>query len=161
MYKCQNCSKPATYFLKTNINGNINMVALCSECAAKENINSSDHSGMHSLFNPFFFGTSASVPQIKKCSSCGTKFSEICENSKYGCGECYNIFRKESEQYLRKINGGFSHVGKRPKSIPVKVSDRLEELRSLLAQAVVTEDYEKAAELRDKIKEIKSQKEDI
>ena len=161
MYKCHNCGKPATYFIKTNINGSVQSVALCSECAAKQELNThSTHlDELTSLFSPFFFGSTAQVPEIKRCPVCGMGFRQICDSSKYGCAECYKTFKSESEPSLRKLHGELTHKGKTPRSAPADEQNELEELRSRLVEAVAAEDYEKAAELRDKIKLINSQKE--
>lgn len=161
MYKCQNCGKPATYFVKTNINGNVQTTALCAECAAKQEGNTSlPHFGdLSSFFSPFFFGNTAAIPEIKRCPVCGASFRQICDSSRYGCAECYNTFKKESEHSLKKLHGGLFHKGKSPKSMPTKPENELEKLKGQLADAVAVEDYEKAAELRDRIKMINSQKE--
>ncbi|MBQ9920687.1 MAG: UvrB/UvrC motif-containing protein [Clostridia bacterium] len=161
MYKCQNCGKPATYFIKTNINGNIHNVALCAECAAKSEISShgTGFDELSSFFNPFFFGSAAAVPEIKRCPVCGTSFRNICDTSKYGCAECYNTFKSESETSLRRLHGDLLHKGKTPRNAPKSNVNELEELRSRLMAAVEAEDYEKAAELRDRIKLINSEKE--
>lgn len=161
MYKCQNCGKPATYFVKTNINGNIQTTALCAECAAKQDskITSAHFDGLSDFFSPFFFGTSAAIPEIKRCPTCGASFRQICDSSKYGCADCYSTFAQESEPSLKKLHGVPLHKGKSPRSVPKKPENELEELKAQLADAVAVENYEKAAELRDRIKLINSQKE--
>lgn len=161
MYNCQNCNKPATYFIKTNINGSVYTTALCSECAAKHEINTSmtNIDNLSSFFNPFFLGADQSIPEIKRCPSCGTSFKQICDSSKYGCPDCYATFKKESEFSLKKLHRELQHKGKIPKSAPIGNSqNELENLKSQLADAVADENYEKAAQLRDKIKLINSQK---
>ena len=161
MYKCQNCSKPATYFIKTNINGNIQETALCAECAAKQNIKTTNaFEDISGFFSPFFLGTSGSTSQVKRCPVCSATFKSICDTSKYGCPECYRTFADQSERSLKKLHGEIVHKGKRPSHVPQeKPRDELEELKIQLEEAVACENYEKAAELRDKIKLINSQKE--
>ncbi|MBE6689527.1 MAG: hypothetical protein E7588_09710 [Ruminococcaceae bacterium] len=161
MYKCQNCGKPATYFVKTSINGNVQTTALCAECAAKQelNIKNQHFDELSDIFSPFFFGTGTAIPEIKRCPACGASFRQICDNSKYGCPECYNTFRTESEPSLKKLHGELVHKGKTPKSVPVKTVNEVEELKKQLAKAVSEENYEKAAELRDRIKLINDKKE--
>ena len=158
MYKCQNCGKPATYFIKTNINGNIQTTALCAECAAnqEQGFKVQHFDDLSDFFSPFFFGTGNAIPEIKRCPTCGASFRQICDNSKYGCADCYSTFRGESEASLKKLHGGLVHKGKTPKSAP---KNELESLRVLLADAVAAENYEKAAELRDRIKLINDKKE--
>ncbi len=161
MYKCQNCGKPATYFVKTNINGNVQTTALCADCAAKQDakISVPHFDDLSSFFSPFFFGSNAAIPEIKRCPVCGASFRQICDSSKFGCAECYATFKNEAEPSLKKLHGGLFHRGKTPKTVPVKPENELEKLRAQLADAVAAEDYEKAAELRDRIKLINTQKE--
>ena len=162
---CENCKKNnATTYFKRNINGNIQEVYLCSECAAKL-----DLGGMSSTLFDFFMPTKLRVGTEKshKTCTCGTTFYNIAKTGKVGCPDCYETFKNEIAPILRKINGGKRHVGRQPRRFdrvapaprtesPAENTEEL--LRNQLAEAIKTENFEEAAILRDKIKALKEEK---
>ena len=77
-----------------------------------------------------------------------------------GCNRCYEVFREHLEPTLRRIHGNTVHTGKLPKkgAGKIKLQRQIEQLKSELQAAVVNEQYEKAAELRDRIKELEKSK---
>ena len=74
-----------------------------------------------------------------------------------GCGECYSVFGNRLERPLKQIHGTCEHVGKIPSRMggTLKKERQLAGLESELNAAVLKQEFEKAAELRDKIKELK------
>lgn len=162
---CENCKKNnATTYFKRNINGNIQEVYLCSECAAKL-----DLGGMSSTLFDFFMPTKfrISPEREKKTCSCGTTFYNISKTGKVGCPDCYETFRNEIAAILRKINGGKQHRGRVPKRFTkgetaakskVPAENTEDVLRTQLAEAIKNENFEEAAKLRDKIKALKEEK---
>lgn len=92
----------------------------------------------------------------KTCHSCGMEFRSFRKEGKLGCPECYNAFRTEIVSLLRKVAGSARHAGKIPKRLSqfkTYLIDR-EVLKKELADAVGQEDYEAAAVLRDRIREL-------
>jgi protein arginine kinase activator len=92
----------------------------------------------------------------KQCPSCGFTLEDLRRVRRFGCSECYKTFNDELTTILRGMHKGTSHVGKVPKGLMEQqvLDQRLEELRSRLEQAVVSENYEEAAGLRDEIRQI-------
>ncbi|MDI6891435.1 MAG: UvrB/UvrC motif-containing protein [Actinomycetota bacterium] len=90
------------------------------------------------------------------CSTCGTTFSDIRESGKLGCGECYEVFRARLIPILEKIHGSCQYAGKVPRRAEGQMKTRLEirTLRRRLEELVKREEYEKAAEIRDRIKDL-------
>ncbi len=90
------------------------------------------------------------------CSRCGLDSGYFRKAGKYGCPECFSVFRDYLGPLLRKIHGSEIHRGVRPKTacIEVSCSDEIELLRKELLEAVEKEDYERAAVIRDRIREI-------
>jgi protein arginine kinase activator len=66
---------------------------------------------------------------------------------------------------LKRIHGSTQHFGKSPKKMtkPVKAKNELQELKEKLQKAIQKEEFEEAAKLRDKVREMekKSNKEHI
>ena len=65
-------------------------------------------------------------------------------------------FRKYLLPLLKKIHGSTQHAGKSPCKVAVKPKKKLslEELRMRLHWAIDKEEFEEAARLRDKIREL-------
>ena len=73
-----------------------------------------------------------------------------------GCGECYSSFRKYLSPLLKKIHGSTQHLGKSPYKVEAKPKKKVDlaELRQRLQSAIENEEFEEAARLRDKIREL-------
>lgn len=163
---CEDCKqKPAAVHLTQVFNGNIMQSHLCEECAAKKGGFIFDPGSKFSIPNLLssIFGSSCSVDpapvsQMTTCPNCGMSFYRIRETGKLGCSECYKVYEQELEPTLRRIHGNSQHIGKIPSRGGEKVLLRkeVENLKSKLQEAVSLEEYEKAAEIRDSIKELES-----
>lgn len=156
---CEKCGKNhATTHIKTVVNGITKEYNLCDSCAANSGYATNSLTGMlASMFGDF---TKYESPIIKtKCSVCGASFSDIAKSGKVGCAECYNTFYEELLPYLKRVHGSTKHVGKVPCSAPLAVIEKgetIEELRNQLNRLVREENYEQAAVVRDKIKEMEA-----
>jgi len=95
------------------------------------------------------------LPQ-RECSQCGIKFAEFRNTGRLGCPLDYQEFRGELMTLLENIHGETRHCGKTPRRLPLSklTQSELIQLRNRLKQAVHREDYEEAAKLRDRIKQL-------
>ncbi|MBE6797625.1 MAG: hypothetical protein E7531_04725 [Ruminococcaceae bacterium] len=155
--KCENCGvNNATTHIKKVINGVVTEQYLCQSCYAKKGYGANSLAGM--LASVFGDTTNEFLsPTAKKCDECGCTFSDIVNFGKVGCSKCYETFYDELLPYLKRIHSSITHVGKIPNRAPLSILDtknELETLRSRLNDAVLKEEFEVAAELRDKIREI-------
>lgn len=91
----------------------------------------------------------------KACPVCGHTWSDFSRTGRFGCSECYKVFRSGAQQILRQTQSG-DHMGKIPSksSAEIKTKRRLEDLKRQLKAAVDKEDYETAAKLHAEIKQI-------
>ncbi len=165
--KCHNCGKDADGSLKiTQVRGSQKTVlTLCRECASAM--------GFHNPLdqNPFplakILGSivdQSLAPldddsENSSCQQCGMTFAEFSQQGRFGCGACYEVFRPRLEVILRKIHGNSIHRGKLPNSedngvISVQEQERLE---SEYQRAIESEEFERAADLRDRLREIRAQ----
>ena len=155
---CENCKKNvATTYLKQTINGKTNEVFLCSECANKFGLGD-NHQSMMSAFGfdsilPKYFSRSKDLQELR-CPTCGIPFSEISRNGKVGCADCYTTFSDRLMPALNRMHGNKKHAGKIPSSFDGKPKTELEKLKKSLEKAIKDENFEEAAKLRDKIKEL-------
>ena len=93
-----------------------------------------------------------------RCKKCGTSYSVFQKNGRLGCAECYKAFSVPLEATLRQIHSNSEHKGKIPSSASNEIlkKRRIEELKTEIAKAVNSEDYEKAAELHKELKKLNS-----
>lgn len=168
---CQDCKKrEAQVHLTQIINNEKIALSLCKECASARGF----HSPLDNIPFPLaeilsglaknmgVAGTSANPAESLTCPVCQLTFEEFTRQGRFGCAECYRTFRPRLETIMRKIHGASLHRGTAPiaavgepsddQAIPVKEEERLE---AELKKAIESEDFERAAEIRDKLKSIK------
>lgn len=167
---CEECKqRPAAVHFTQILNGQKKETHLCEKCAAQKGavmFNLEGQLGIPNLLGSFFGshynmqGMNANTAQAV-CPNCGMKFIDIRQTGKLGCADCYNAFDRDLEPILRRIHGNNQHIGKIParEGESVLLKKKIEELKNQLHQAVVSEEYEKAAEIRDAIKELEKQNE--
>lgn len=148
---CTHCKKEqATFFYTQNINGKESSAALCPACAKNAGI------GNAGIFSPLFSSHAqreAKPASSKRCNLCGLQWSDILSMGKVGCPTCYNTFRTELEETIRSIHGGAKHYAKPTEATREnKEISEEEKLRTALAKAIETENYEEAARIRDILK---------
>ena len=104
----------------------------------------------------------APVSETPPCPACGLSFSEFKTSGRLGCFNDYEHFKKELLPLLEKIHGATQHTGRVPSSVGQKLETQkvLAALRKDLNLAIQREEYERAAELRDKIKSLESKTSD-
>ncbi|MCK4572825.1 MAG: UvrB/UvrC motif-containing protein [candidate division Zixibacteria bacterium] len=171
---CQDCKKREAQVHLTQVVNNEKMsLSLCKECAAARGF----HSPLDNMPFPLaeiLSGLAAELPGIDgmtsaedlTCPECGLTFDKFTRQGRFGCGQCYNTFRNRLEPIMRKIQGASLHRGKTPQttvtedsgvSSAIKEEERLEQE---LKKAIEAEDFERAAEIRDKLKSLKENQSD-
>lgn len=166
---CQHCKKnEATTVVKTMINGEYAEYRLCHECAHELGYDSmfpdfsADFGGLLSIF---FSNALPAISGAAHCNTCGSTLNDIKRTGKVGCANCYDTFFSELMPTIRNIHGNTEHKGKRPNVIEYTVNedkkdqtesaeDKLSALRAELKKAIEDENFERAAQLRDEIKEL-------
>ena len=156
---CEKCGiNHATTHIKTVVNGVVREYNLCEKCAlAYGYTGNSLTSVLASMFGDIT--TREAFEETKRCSVCGASFSDIAKNGKVGCSECYTVFYDQLLPYLKRVHGSTKHAGKIPNSAPLMVkpqTETVEEMRNELSRLVAEENYEQAAVVRDKIKELEA-----
>jgi protein arginine kinase activator len=162
---CQDCKKQqATVHLTQIINNDKIVLSLCKECAAKRGFHSPLDNVPFPLAEILSGIIAQQLPQRHEqpsddlaCPNCGLTFKQFTHQGRFGCGNCYKAFRVQLEPIMRKIHGSSLHKGKLPSvgpggSLPIKEEERLE---VELKKAIECEDFERAADLRDKLKTLK------
>jgi len=90
------------------------------------------------------------------CEVCGLTFAEFREHGVLGCRHDYDVFEEPLGALLERAHQGGEHVGKVPRHVgrDQKRQNTILRLRAELRGAIAAEDYERAASLRDRIKEL-------
>lgn len=98
-----------------------------------------------------------------QCSRCGLTMQEFTNTGKLGCDNCYDAFTGYLTSVLTQNHGVGSHCGKIPSRSGGKPAAKrqLEILRIKLKEAVTAEEYEKAAEYRDRIRTMEQDKGEV
>jgi protein arginine kinase activator len=166
---CQDCKKREASVHMTQISGNDKTsLSLCRECALARGFHSPLDNMPFPLADILSNMVKATATAAKSdpadelvCRKCGLTFDEFARQGRFGCGECYTAFRPRLESIMRKIHGASLHRGRNPETqsltpqldpLPVKEEERLE---AELKKAIDSEDFERAAELRDKLKTVR------
>lgn len=152
--KCEKCNKNnATTILTKIVNGKSATINICGECAFK--------AGYSNIFGEFTLNHI--MPDLERavnyevhCSRCNSTFNEILTRGKLGCSECYSVFKAELLPTIENIHGKAYHVGKRPLKYQQdnNAENALESLKKQIDMAIQSQDFEKAAIIRDEIKKL-------
>lgn len=170
---CQQCGqKPATLHFTKIVNGQKTEFHICESCAREkgEMIPGAPNGfSIHNLLSGLLDfdltgGTSqlhtSGQQQVKptsiRCDNCGLTYSQFSKLGRFGCDQCYKSFGERLDPLLKRVHGNTVHVGKIPKRSGglMKRKRELEELRQQLQDSIRQEQFENAAKLRDRIREL-------
>jgi len=92
-----------------------------------------------------------------QCSFCSATLADFRATGRLGCAHCYETFESSLRDLLRRVHGNSRHIGRRyvaplPSELP-HVSTATE-LRDRLKRAIEAEQFELAADIRDKLRGI-------
>ena len=152
---CNNCGKKeATVRYEENINGEKRKLNLCTECSEKLGIFKNNF--MDNMFLSFFDEPVVlGIDKVKEkiCPKCGYSFSDYKNTGLLGCSECYNTFESKLEPVIHKMHGKSYHIKSDIKK--TKPKSKVDKLKEELENAIKDENYEKAAIIRDEIRDLK------
>jgi protein arginine kinase activator len=156
---CDNCQeRDAVVNLTTIENNVVRQLHLCERCAAERGVETSVATPKHPLGEFLHAVQQQSVPASSdagRCSFCGQTMRDFRETGRMGCARCYVTFESSMRELLRRVHGGPKHIGRPYRAPNDSVLERasvLGELREKLRRAIEQEQFEMAAELRDRIK---------
>ncbi|OHB55339.1 MAG: hypothetical protein A2Y07_07520 [Planctomycetes bacterium GWF2_50_10] len=162
--QCQACKQSAATIHLTEITeGQRSETHLCEACAQKQGISMQTQIPINELLSSLLAAqpqmpaeTAPALPSTS-CPGCGSTFEQFKKQSLLGCPEDYSVFEKQLEPVIKKSHAGHdTHCGKVPAKAPdeAKKSTELIRLKQELELAVKVEDYELAARIRDRIKQL-------
>ena len=160
---CQNCKKANATVHLTDIRPDGEPVErhLCEECASREGVTLKPHEPMNLMLEKFV-KMSGELQQASQrvCPNCGMSFGDFRAQGLLGCPHDYEVFSDLLIPLIERAHGGTAeHVGKTPGQTAEGGKRRAEilRLRRELDRAVESEEYETAAKLRDRLKDLSAE----
>ena len=159
---CDQCrEREAVIHLTQIVNEQVTTLHLCERCAAEKGVESP--SGVvKTPLGSFLAAIGKNLPETvsaprsgETCARCGGSLQDFRESGRLGCPECYRSFEVPLRDLLRRLHGSTHHVGERYAehgADPANGQVESAELREQLRLAVETENFELAAELRDRLR---------
>jgi protein arginine kinase activator len=173
---CDSCgADDAVVHLTEVVNNQARTVHLCAVCAEKRGLESSGTpaqallAGMLADLGSKPGGLAAAMGSaggmgalgsVAPCTFCGLTLAAFRKSGRLGCAQCWTSFEPQLRTLLQRVQGATQHVGKVYLSPDPSASERqkqLEVMRSKLQRAIDSEDFERAAELRDRIRALQSE----
>ena len=151
--KCQLCSNPATVHLTDLVDGKKKELHLCQSCAESQQLVNQEELNLPAILQTLIgqhLGQQTDRLARLACPQCGIRYMEFRAQGRLGCPNDYAVFRAGLEPLLQRIHRAARHVGKSPRrQVDQARHAELLELRRCLQEAVQSEAYEEAAQLRD------------
>lgn len=161
---CDQChEREAVIHLTQIVNEQVTTLHLCERCAAEKGV---ETPGMvtKSPLGSFLAamgkdapeaGLRTSVADRDRCTRCGATLEDFRSTGRVGCADCYRQFEAPLRELLRRLHGSTHHVGElyaAPGAAPADPGRQAAALREQLRQAIETENFELAAEIRDRLR---------
>jgi protein arginine kinase activator len=167
---CDQChEREAVIHLTQIVDEKVTTLHLCERCAAEKGVESPG-STVKTPLGSFLAAMGKSPEQVAAprsadtCPRCGGTYQDFRESGRLGCPDCYATFELPLRDLLRRLHGSTHHLGERyaegdrPAAAAAAAvappGERAAALREQLRLAVETENFELAAELRDRLRVI-------
>jgi protein arginine kinase activator len=167
---CDQChEREAVIHLTQIVNEQVTTLHLCERCAAEKGVESAASVEQ----NPFAKLVAASMGKPAAelaltgsggrgaCPQCGATLQDFRESGRLGCPHCWRAFEGPLRDLLRRLHGSAVHMGERYAERTAAGAGahpngdatlKQADLREQLRLAIETENFELAAELRDRLR---------
>jgi protein arginine kinase activator len=159
--KCEICGlKDAVIHIRQIQKDLVNELHICEECAQEKGLIREEESELPiaNLLSGLLEGKDViGTGEAKEaCPRCGMKVTDFRKQGKLGCVDCFAAFEKDIRAILSQMASRPRHTGKLPLTLAGEQGGnaKADELREELRSAVDREEYELAAQLRDRLKEL-------
>lgn len=162
--RCSRCGAEESVVALTHLEGDDpTTIHLCARCAAEKGVETPAAAAEHPL-SGLLATLGASTGQAPAplapgtaCPGCGATLQDFRETGRLGCAQCYDTYGEPLRELLRRLHGSAHHTGRayHPPGAEAEAPspEQIARLRARLKQAVEAEQFEQAAELRDRLKE--------
>ena len=159
---CDNCKEREAVINLTQVEHDSKVTHhLCEQCAHEKGVETGGavlNSPLGGFIKAMGKGGATLLPTPTdglRCPSCGGTLRDFRESGRLGCDGCYVAFDVHLRDLLRRLHGSSQHVGERyvgTGEVSADPKSQLLELRAQLRRAVESENFELAADLRDRIR---------
>jgi protein arginine kinase activator len=161
---CQECEeREAVVQLKRVEGGEVKVLHLCERCAAERGLPEAEEGGKTPLgaflaamgTDPAGEAPLTSGAALTECPGCGATLQDFRRTGRLGCATCWTTFEGPLRGLIRRVHGATRHVGEfytLPGVQPPDQAALVRRLREQLSVAVADENFELAAELRDRLR---------
>ncbi len=171
---CDNCrERESVLKLVQVIDGTPKELHLCERCAAEKGVESAAAAPspaigelLHKVQQQLLVGVgggataagdaaSAAARDAVRCTFCSATLADFRATGRLGCPHCYEAFEASLRELLRRVHGSARHTGRVYEPPRTDVADHggtLGELRDRLKRAIEAEQFELAADIRDRIR---------
>jgi protein arginine kinase activator len=154
--KCDLCDKEAVVHLTQVIHGEMKEIHLCEEHAKAQGMDLDSPISITDILMGLSGPQKPAAAELSlACPRCGMAREEFRKTGRLGCPECYKTFMAELTVAIKAMHHGGQHLGKIPsrEGMQTRMKSQIARLQKELETAVVREDFEKAAQLRDQIRQ--------
>ena len=156
---CENCKERDAVVNLTKIKDSVvTQQHLCEKCAAAQGVETSVATPKHPL-GDFLQAVQQQATVVAgdqpSCHFCGATVRDFRASGRLGCARCYGAFERSLRELLRRLHGNSRHTGRRytpPAPELIEQASQVGMLRERLRRAVESEQFELAAELRDRLR---------
>ena len=157
---CSSCNQnEATIHLTEIVNHQMVEVHLCESCAEEKGTDFKTHFNFSELLSGLADMGSLLRPEQKiagTCKDCGLTLEEFGKTGRLGCANCYRNLSKALLPLVKRVQRSTIHIGKKPSRLSGAVKNTIEmrELQDHLKKTIESEEFEKAALIRDQIRKL-------
>ena len=159
---CDVCkTTQATVFLTQIVDGKMQKVNLCESCSKEKGVTDPLSFALVDLLPGLASGMEVETDAaVQRCPSCGFTQADFKKTGRLGCPVCYDTFAEGLSGLLKAMHRRTMHTGKVPARLKrsIELGARRRQLQRDLDKAVADENYEDAALLRDKLRELEQTK---
>jgi protein arginine kinase activator len=178
--KCEKCQKGATVHVTNIVNNQKEEIHLCEDCAKKHNtevghllnkyVDPNDNDKIakvtaeqsivmeqinkmaQDILKEISIGCSPTPREMRVCTKCGMTLRDFVKTGKFGCPNDYEVFKEDLKPIIQRLQGGSTqHIGKIPTKSPIRIKKQIEMLEVEMESSIKSENYERAAQIRDQI----------
>jgi len=170
--QCENCrEREAVINLTQIVDNKVTTIHLCEPCAAEKGVETGSSAAkfplgdfLASLGKGGGSDAASEAGLDVPCPTCGATLRDFRQSGRLGCADCYGAFEVHLRDLLRRLHGSTRHEGEtyRPGTVPqtravpvpagVSAPQPVDDLKEALRKAIEAENFELAAELRDRIR---------
>jgi protein arginine kinase activator len=157
---CDNCKeRDAVVHLTKIIEGAVTQLHLCEKCAAEQGVETTVTMPKNQVLGDFLAKVQSQMTvshtDAVRCTFCSMTLRDFRATGRLGCAHCYSAFEASLRELLRRVHGNSRHEGRRyepPRAEQMERATTLGELKERLRRAIESEQFELAADLRDRIR---------